>query len=205
MIDGGACFGTHSRAFAAKVGSDGKVISFEPSKTNFEILKKNASVVDAANISVFQLALGASEQSAISVEVDPVNAGASRIDLVAAGETSGGLTVRVTTLDGLELDRVNFIKLDLEGAELSALRGSIQTLEKHRPIVFTEVNCVEESAGVFQFMKDQGFYCYGVNSIAFNINNFAASTSDMFSGASENGFLLFMPRVPPNSGHASMH
>lgn len=190
VIDGGACFGTHSRAFASKVGTEGKVLSFEPSPKNYDLLSKNASTSGVANISTFKLALGEVERTAVSVEVDPVNVGASKVNFISPGDAPAEVTVRVTTLDKLALERVDFIKLDLEGAELSALRGSIETLKRHRPVVFTEVNRVEDSAGVFQFMKQHGYFCYGVNSLAFNDQNFAGSKRDTFSGASENGFLF---------------
>ncbi|MDG2111476.1 MAG: FkbM family methyltransferase [Actinomycetota bacterium] len=50
------------------------------------------------------------------------------------GETS------VDAVADLELDRVDFIKIDIEGGELAALRGAARTLDTHRPIVVFEVN-----------------------------------------------------------------
>jgi FkbM family methyltransferase len=203
VLDGGACFGTHSRAFASKVGAEGKVLSFEPSPKNFPILKHNASVPKSGNIVVYQMALGAAEGNAASVQVDAENMGASKVQSLKVDAEDTQSIVRVTTIDALGLDRVSFIKLDLEGEELSALSGATQTLDKHRPIVFTETNNVEESARVFLFMKNMGYFCFGVNSSAFNPQNFAGSKHDMLPGASENGFLFihssasssFEPRI----------
>ncbi|TWD58217.1 FkbM family methyltransferase [Agrobacterium vitis] len=203
VLDGGACFGTHSRAFSSKVGSAGKVLSFEPSPNNFPILKRNASVAKSGNINIFQLALGAAEGSAISFEVDSENLGASKVRVLDAEVADQQSLVQVTTIDALNLERLDFIKLDLEGEELSALTGATQTLKRLRPIVFTETNNIEESAHVFLFMKDMGYFCFGVNSAAFNPENFAGSKHDMLPGASENGFLfihssasaMFGPRI----------
>ena len=90
VIDGGACFGTHSRAFASKVGAEGKVLSFEPSPRNYDLLSKNASASSVANISTFKLALGEVELTAVSVEVDPINGGATKVDLISARDAPPG-------------------------------------------------------------------------------------------------------------------
>ena len=69
--------------------------------------------------------------------------------------------VNIETIDGLTLDRLNFIKLDVEGYECAALAGGIKTIQQHRPYIWVEffisgVDPIKESlAGVpdYAFFK----------------------------------------------------
>jgi len=47
--------------------------------------------------------------------------------------------VNTVTIDSLQLPRVDFIKIDVEGHELEVLRGSRETLEKYHPILMVEI------------------------------------------------------------------
>ena len=58
--------------------------------------------------------------------------------LVCRG-ASEEITVRVSTLDGFAFDDVDLIKIDVEGHELSVLRGAIQTLQRCRPALIVEI------------------------------------------------------------------
>jgi hypothetical protein len=57
---------------------------------------------------------------------------------VQISESGTGTTVEVTTIDSLGLERLDFIKLDVEGYECAALAGGLGTIQKHRPYIWVE-------------------------------------------------------------------
>lgn len=130
VIDGGACWGDTALYFAHLAGSAGRVVGFEFEPGNLELLRHNLGLNPqlAGRISVVGAAL--SDRAGRQVAFRSFGPGTA---LDPAGEGSVG----TETIDGLlergEVDRVDFIKLDIEGAELSALRGAENTLRRFRP------------------------------------------------------------------------
>lgn len=185
VVDGGACFGTHSRAFSVKTGPLGKVICFEPADENWAILVHNVEKGVNKNIEIRPFALGPEEGLVKTLSESLNNSGATRVVL---GEANS--KVRMVRLDDEVKSPVNFIKLDLEGLEKSALIGASRILSSDRPTVFTEILDIDTGAPLFQYMKSFGYNCYGVNSSAFHRNNFRRSAIDIFHGGTECGLLF---------------
>jgi FkbM family methyltransferase len=130
VIDGGGYWGDTALYFAHIVGPAGRVVSFEFEPSNLEALHYNLSLNPqiAQRIDVVSSALwdGAGEE----VTVHPFGPGTSiRSDGEARASTD--------TIDALvgrgDVERVDFIKLDVEGAELPALHGAEATLRRFRP------------------------------------------------------------------------
>ncbi len=127
VLDCGACFGDTALYFADKVGPFGQVYAFEADPRNLEILAGN-------------LAQNPGLRSRLTVVDKAVwSADAQRLNLAAAGPASRvsdaacQSPVGTVSLDAMRLPRVDFIKMDIEGAELPALIGAEQTLRGHRP------------------------------------------------------------------------
>ena len=71
--------------------------------------------------------------------------------------SSDGDHVRVLTVDGLGLDAVNLLKIDVEGMELSVLRGADETIERYRPTVYLEDNELSQSyPPTIRYMHSKG-------------------------------------------------
>lgn len=132
VLDLGGNIGTSALLFACLAGPAGRVFSFEP--VFHRVLQKNLEANGAAgNVTVVPKAVsdavGEAEFAVTDVGVD------SRLD----PDGKGGLRrrVEVTTIDRFveeeKLDRVDFIKMDIEGAEEPALRGAARTLRRFRP------------------------------------------------------------------------
>lgn len=130
VLDCGACFGETalwSRMYGAK-----KVYSFEPNPDSFQYVQKNAELYDKKKEGWFipvPLALGR-EAGTVSFQQFPDHPGASRI------QDGGNIEVPVTTLDlWCEENNVipNFIKMDLEGAEVNALLGAQYVFQTYKP------------------------------------------------------------------------
>lgn len=130
-IDGGACWGDVSLHFAHLAGEQGAVYAFEFAPENLTILRANreANPQLASRLHLVTEALW--DQSGQTLNFAPNGPGTS----VVAGE--GASQVQTVTIDDVvareKLPRVDFIKMDIEGAELAALRGAEQTLRRCRP------------------------------------------------------------------------
>lgn len=136
-FDIGSNQGVYACAFGRAVGPDGRVIAVEPIPHQVARIGENLALNGLRNVAIVE--------AAISDEV-----GTAELDL-SAGDTSASIVtgfgddrigVDTTTIDALVRDnalgRVDFIKLDVEAAELMALSGADETLKAHRPILCLE-------------------------------------------------------------------
>jgi len=131
VVDGGAHIGTFSR-FALGEGAR-KVVAFEPDPQNVECLKRNfEEELGAGRLVVVQKALWSS-----SGNLDLMRGLNSAQSAVTERGHGLGEPVPATTIDEalkeLKLDRVDFIKLDIEGAERQAMAGAADTLRRFAP------------------------------------------------------------------------
>ena len=127
VLDGGAYKGETALWFAAN--GAGKVYAFEPDPHNFSVLLENIRKNRLSDkIVPFQKALSRSEGR--------LRFSATGTDGSKASD-SGNLTVESVALDELLeknfVERVDFIKLDVEGAELEALEGGMETIKRFKP------------------------------------------------------------------------
>lgn len=125
VIDGGLCDGGTAATFS-EMGY--KVYGFEMDKINYQTARK---LGEQKNFVVENLGLGSFEHQMKYTHMS--NPGASRLDSNGTGTTT------ITTLDSYvrekNLPRVDFIKLDVEGAELDVLRGAATTIARFKPIL----------------------------------------------------------------------
>jgi FkbM family methyltransferase len=137
-IDGGANQGIFTCAFASAVGASGHVFAFEPQSYAVSCVRNNAKLNHLENVTVFEGALS-SEMGETFLILDPGPVGA-----FISSQPQGTKRTRVKTfsIDALaatnEIQEVQFIKLDVEGAELSALNGARLMLQRAKPRVCIE-------------------------------------------------------------------
>jgi FkbM family methyltransferase len=126
VVDAGAFIGDHTIAYLKAVGPEGKVFAFEPNPAAYSCLCHNCPQAVTFNA-------GLSDHDFLADYHFDKNAGASRIG-------SGIGSVHLSTLDSLNLRRLDFFKLDIEGCEYEALVGAHQTISQHKPVLWVEVN-----------------------------------------------------------------
>ncbi len=127
VVDAGANLGAYSHFFAQCVGPTGRVTAFEPDPLLFSALAGNARANGRPQIQPHCIALGESSGHA-QLTSGGFNSGDNRL---APCESIGepGFEIPVTTLDDfLGGTKVDFIKMDIQGWELHALRGMTRTL-----------------------------------------------------------------------------
>jgi FkbM family methyltransferase len=147
FIDVGANQGEFTIA-AANVARRGAVIALEPVAEYRQRLVENIQLNDFRNVVVIPAALGESEGSLPIYVPHSAYADGTRNDGLAtlfASQDRSDLreVVDVRTLDKvlaeLSVNRVDLIKLDIEGAEWAALRGAAETLDRFRPLLMLEI------------------------------------------------------------------
>lgn len=145
FIDVGANQGEYSLWAARKVGDQGKVVAFEPMPQLFGQLKENILLNKSFQKSVTPVQLGLSDKKGevILYASEDSNEGTNTIFNTDKFSIELG-KIQLDTLDQqlkeLNLNEVNFLKVDVEGAELQVLRGALDTLKKHRPTLLLEIN-----------------------------------------------------------------
>lgn len=134
VIDGGGCLGDTDIMFADRCAPNGQVYTFEFVPENIRILRQNlASNPElAGRIHLVERALSdASGQELAFTSCGP----STKVAAISSAEA--GQRVQTLTVDDLAvqrgLDRVDFIKMDIEGFELAALRGAEKVLRRFRP------------------------------------------------------------------------
>jgi FkbM family methyltransferase len=132
VVDAGANIGIYSEFLAKSVGSSGVVHSFEPEANNFARLR--AALSDFPNVRLNQLALSNRTGESTLYVSDHLN-----VDHRAYPTGNQGrrrVAIQSTTLDDYfpPRERVDLIKMDLQGFELHALRGARRVLDENRNI-----------------------------------------------------------------------
>ena len=146
-FDVGANIGLYSLGLAA-LAPRGRVFAFEPSPGSAEFLRANLRRNQAENVEVFATALADREGTVSFHDVPFFTAGSFTAEegTWLGSDAVGSTLVQVpcTTLDAFvedhAVERVDLLKIDVEGAELAVLEGGVKTLAAHRPTVVMEFN-----------------------------------------------------------------
>ena len=158
-LDIGANIGNHSLYFAPIFAA---VHSFEPHPATFRLLEFNADVID--NVVAHNFGLGDTKGD-FTLRENPTNLGNSTITGRSVGE-SGDLAIRVERLDGLNLDlgSLCFVKIDVEGFEVNVLRGAIEAIRAHEPVIVLEQHeseFVDGTTPSIAILQDLGYsFCW---------------------------------------------
>lgn len=157
-IDGGANQGLFSVAFASK--TKGKVVAVEPIPWQVERIKKNLELNELTNCTAVEAAISDSLGTA---KLD-IASGDVRASLADGPDSENFLEVTTTTIDEIvesqRLNNLELLKLDVEGAELSALIGAHQTLKTQTPIVCVEAWDFEMFAEIREILLQYGYAPY---------------------------------------------
>jgi FkbM family methyltransferase len=138
VIDAGACWGDTTLAFSARAGKHGRIFGFEMIEENLSILRgnlaENPDLAETIEIVESPLASISGQEYWVSS-----NGAASSVS-----RTPGdGKRVVGTSIDDFvqtrNLETVDFIKFDIEGAEKDALLGAKETIQRHKPTLAVSV------------------------------------------------------------------
>jgi FkbM family methyltransferase len=169
FVDVGAHIGYYSLKAAGMVRPNGHVLAIEPNPQTLPKLRGNIQASDASSVSVWPVACAGSESTLQFYAAPRSNTGESSLSKENASQDGPptATSVRARPLDAIvkeaKLDRVDVIKIDVEGAEFEVLKGSAQTLADFHPVLIVElVPSQLKSMGtsvdaVTQFLTSRGY------------------------------------------------
>jgi FkbM family methyltransferase len=127
VIDGGACTGDTALVFSNAVGPTGRVYAFDPVAEHLELMEHNRQQFPLPNVDLMPYGLANIDVNCAPIVVNKYSPG-FRIDQQQ---------VPLRSIDSLvksgDITRVDFIKMDIEGAEMQALKGAHQTIFRFQP------------------------------------------------------------------------
>lgn len=148
ILDIGSHIGFHSVAYS-RINPNAKIIAFEPQKMVFDLLNENIQANNLKNVTTFNSAVS-NKVGVFSLSnsiCDGKNANTNieygtdkEFNLGGVSLGRNGEQVNTTTIDSLNLQSLDFIKIDVEGAEALVLMGGIKTISKYKPAICFESN-----------------------------------------------------------------
>ncbi len=149
------------------------VYSFEPIESSYQYLKRNLSLNSLNSENTYNIGFF-DEDKKVKFYFDTKFAMASSMANLREDKDTVVVACEVRKLDGfvantLTLERLDFIKCDVEGAELFVFRGGIETIKRYKPIIFAEM--LRKWAAKFNyhpnqmisFLKELGYRCFVIN------------------------------------------
>ncbi|NHD18500.1 MULTISPECIES: FkbM family methyltransferase [unclassified Actinopolyspora] len=176
-FDIGAAYGMYSLPLARLVGPAGEVHSFEPQRKPHRILTAAAWLAGARNLRVTRAALGSRPGTRVLAVPTrfglPIHGHAHVADEVLVPESVGlfrgkrSVSSETFSVDRVRrtrgLNRIDFMKIDVEGYESAVLEGAEETLEKCRPKILMEIEQRHlarygtESEKIIGWLRDLGY------------------------------------------------
>jgi beta-1,4-mannosyl-glycoprotein beta-1,4-N-acetylglucosaminyltransferase len=160
FIDIGSNYGWHS-IIASKLCN--RVYSFEPQKLMHDIQKMSICKNNIDNIILDNNALGNEDKESQMESIDYLNNSVNIGDLSIG---KGGENITIKRLDSYQFDRVDIIKIDVQGYEKFILEGGKKTIEENRPILIVEfeefqLNKFDYSCkDLFDMIRDMDYEIY---------------------------------------------
>jgi FkbM family methyltransferase len=156
VVDIGAAFGFYTMLSSKRVGLKGKVVAIEAQPDSFEILKQNIKLNGLTNVITLSYAVY-SRKSRLKLY-----SGYSIMQEREKKDLQKYIEINADTLDYLlqlqDIDEVNWIKIDVEGAELEVLKGAHNILSNSNDIrILIEIHSQENYKLVIEFLASYGF------------------------------------------------
>jgi FkbM family methyltransferase len=147
VLDIGANIGVHSIALSESVGPNGLIYAFEAQRIVFNMLAGNIALNSLSNILCFHNAV-TDKPGFIDIpifdygkplSIGSIEFGGAQIENIGQKPLDGvAEKVPAVLIDSLNLNQLDFMKIDVEGMEINALRGAAHTIAKCRPLILLE-------------------------------------------------------------------
>lgn len=178
-VDCGANIGVHTVEWAKGMTGWGVVVAIEAQERIYYALAGNISINNCFNVHAIHAAVGA-QDGALRIPVPnylaPGSFGSLELRQSDTNEFIGQdidyseqrlATIRMMSIDSMNLARLDLIKIDVEGMELEVLKGAAATLERFRPIVIVEqVKASREEIAAVLASYGYEWFAFGLNFLA---------------------------------------
>lgn len=174
FYDVGSNIGTHSLAIAKSFEDKVKIRAFEAQRIIFNMLCGNVAINGLKNVFCYNLAIGNNQIDELEISLPDYSKhnNFGGLELIAPKKSDNQNMikiatekVKVITLDSFD-EKVDFIKMDIEGMEDKAIHGATDTIDRHRPICFVEIAKTDANY-VLDFFKSRRYsgYTKGMDAI----------------------------------------
>jgi FkbM family methyltransferase len=145
-----------------------KVFSFEPIPKTLRYLKKNIEINNISNVQVFNFGFS-NEEKEITFYYYPEGSGNASLANLSKSNNVEKISCYVRKMDNFVSEKkikVDFIKCDVEGAELFVFKGGIETIKTHKPIILAEMlrkwsaNFNYHPNEIIELLSDVGYRCF---------------------------------------------
>jgi len=153
VIDVGANIGHYAFKFSRLVGEEGRVFAFEPVIDTFELLVANVTKFPHRNVTLFNVAASESEM-VVGMELPKLDSGLDNYYMAHISDTDASVKVYCVPIDSFSFFKpIKFVKIDVEGHELSTLKGMKKLILRDHPIIVAEGHTDD----VVSFLSDLGY------------------------------------------------
>ena len=187
VIDIGAHIGRYTITSSKQVGNTGKVVAIEADPDNFQLLKRNIVLNNLTNVLPLNYAVF-STRTRMKLYEQSASAKYNSVMLARAAKTKNYVEVNADTLDSIlkqnGINQVNWIKIDVEGAEFEVLKGSNKTLSSNDISLLVEIHNIDDPShydNILNFLKYHNYeitfenrYGSGESHVIFRKNNNAS-------------------------------
>jgi FkbM family methyltransferase len=159
VVDVGAHYGRYTLIATKRIGPKGKVISIEADPQNFDMLRKNVQLNELSEENVITLNCAASSnKSKVKLSIPEKKSGHTIYSSIIPGRSPSEkfIEINANNLDNLlteneiSLEQVNWIKIDVEGAEFEVLKGATNILSKSKDIsLLIEIHNIDDGKTLY--------------------------------------------------------
>jgi precorrin-6B methylase 2 len=162
MLEVGAGVGVHAVFLGTLLGEAGHLFLYERGPVLQRILRQNLAANGVSNVTVMRRTLGSRSEA----------------------DTAGDAAPTTETLDELQLERLDWLKVDASGDALDVLSGGSETLWRLRPLLFLAAQDEEALRELVQRTREFSYRCWRMETALFNAQNFNRRETDIFDGRS---------------------
>jgi len=183
IFDVGAHLGKYTKLFSLLTGDNGRVYAFEPAESSFEKLASSLKELNCTNVTLINKAIY-SQNGKVTLHEFPEEFSAWKSlglpqmknphDHKHIVQIKRAVEVEAVSLDSFcqqnNINKIDYLKLDIEGAELKALIGASNLLE-NKAIRYLQFEISEKmlpgmntrAKFIFDFLKSKGYECHTIN------------------------------------------
>jgi FkbM family methyltransferase len=166
VIDIGAHIGLYTIISSKRVGANGKVVAIEADPSNFEILKSNIKLNQLTNVTPLNYAVY-SKETKVKLYLPSGESGFTKYNTIMPNwintqekfvEVNANTLDYLLQLNEIRQEEVNWIKIDVEGAEFEVLKGATNVLSKSKDIaLLIEVHGLDNHRPILEFVSSYNF------------------------------------------------
>lgn len=194
IVEAGAHLGALTILFAQLVGPQGSVLAFEPQELLRSVNRANMGMQNLKNVEIREEGLADSERLVNAPTWDYSRVGNfGAVNFKMDHPSNENVQVRLIALDSLNLAQVDFIKMDIEGMEVSALTGAEKTIQKFRPVLFIENDRPEQAEALLKLLAKWNYRVETHHTSLFNPQNFKNQVVNIYANTGSVN-ILAIPR-----------